>query len=221
LSIIGTTTTDQWYTAGRRSAITHKWRWDIEKILSPSRFTNWKESRHERSLLLASNDDDHCLVLKNTERYYFWTPSNCNTPRRYICSVPSIDIGCMNNHDNGRSYEGIANVTKLGMTSFQNKHLDESVINRLSMSNTIEGHCEITNKICIFQGYSCLKWNDPQILSSGMLFSDQSTWHHNYCRNPDGDRTPWCMVSRHQFDLCDIPLCNQVADGILFIFNCK
>ena len=41
----------------------------------------------------------------------------------------------------------------------------------------------------------------------GSVFVGQESWEHNFCRNPDGDSAPWCMVSDHQFDLCDVPPC--------------
>uniref|UniRef100_A0A914URE5 Uncharacterized protein n=1 Tax=Plectus sambesii TaxID=2011161 RepID=A0A914URE5_9BILA len=61
-------------------------------------------------------------------------------------------------------------------------------------------------------GYPCHAWDDAAMLKAGVLFPRQTDWHHNFCRNPDGDRRPWCMVSPTQYDLCDIPACDQQQD---------
>ena len=63
--------------------------------------------------------------------------------------------------------------------------------------------------MCNFSGFQCLQWNSEAVLMNGALFSEQTAWDHNRCRNPDGDRAPWCMVSPTRFDLCDIPVCQQ------------
>lgn len=57
-------------------------------------------------------------------------------------------------------------------------------------------------------GTSCIKWNDPQVLRTGTTFDQQQTWNHNFCRNPDGDTSPWCMIGAKQYAPCDIPDCS-------------
>ncbi|KAL5019250.1 hypothetical protein ScPMuIL_004972 [Solemya velum] len=38
---------------------------------------------------------------------------------------------------------------------------------------------------------------------------------HNFCRNPDGDKQPWCWVDvyKSDFGYCSIPLCEDLANG--------
>ena len=39
---------------------------------------------------------------------------------------------------------------------------------------------------------------------------DQSTWNHNYCRNPGGlEETPVCYIDLQTYDACSIPKCNE------------
>ncbi|XP_072347735.1 salivary plasminogen activator beta-like [Scyliorhinus torazame] len=92
-------------------------------------------------------------------------------------------------------------------------------------------HCEIDNKSnCIESGkeYSgtrdytesgaeCLKWHSSVVLGrkynarrSGA--SELGLGNHNYCRNPDGDKKPWCYVQGSIYwEYCDIPTCQTVV----------
>lgn len=63
------------------------------------------------------------------------------------------------------------------------------------------------------EGVGCMKWNDPQVLTSGTTFDGQRNWEHNFCRNPDGDTSPWCMVGAKQYAPCDIPDCSTVEQS--------
>ena len=52
-------------------------------------------------------------------------------------------------------------------------------------------------------GDTCLPWNTPGLQ---ILFEEQNTWNHNYCRN-DGGETPICAIDESTVDECEIPMC--------------
>uniref|UniRef100_UPI0037E94E7B hyaluronan-binding protein 2-like n=1 Tax=Semicossyphus pulcher TaxID=241346 RepID=UPI0037E94E7B len=64
-------------------------------------------------------------------------------------------------------------------------------------------------------GYECLFWNSHFILARGVdpfdSFEDQDgLGPHNFCRNPDGERMPWCFYRRGPhllWDYCDVTEC--------------
>ncbi|XP_010868378.2 hyaluronan-binding protein 2 [Esox lucius] len=64
-------------------------------------------------------------------------------------------------------------------------------------------------------GDECLFWNSHFILQKGTdpfndFEDDDGLGPHNYCRNPDGDKKPWCFIRMGQkllWDFCDIRKC--------------
>uniref|UniRef100_G3NHR9 trypsin n=1 Tax=Gasterosteus aculeatus TaxID=69293 RepID=G3NHR9_GASAC len=68
-------------------------------------------------------------------------------------------------------------------------------------------------------GHECLYWNSHFILESGAdpfnSFEDSDgLGPHNFCRNPDGDKMPWCFFRqgrRLSWDYCDVTKCLQPA----------
>lgn len=64
-------------------------------------------------------------------------------------------------------------------------------------------------------GLKCLPWDSPAV--SHKVFTawrsdarEVGIGSHNFCRNPDGDLSPWCHVykgSQLTWELCDIPKC--------------
>ncbi|XP_061545950.1 hyaluronan-binding protein 2-like [Phycodurus eques] len=69
-------------------------------------------------------------------------------------------------------------------------------------------------------GDECLYWNSHFILEKGMYpfnsFEDSDgLGPHNFCRNSDGDLTPWCFFRRGRkllWNYCDVNECSE--DGI-------
>ncbi|KAK1164520.1 urokinase-type plasminogen activator-like [Acipenser oxyrinchus oxyrinchus] len=66
-------------------------------------------------------------------------------------------------------------------------------------------------------GNECLDWDYP-LLDFGYYSSEQAMLvqlgldDHNYCRNPDSSRKPWCYVRKgHRFEkeFCSVPACAQ------------
>ncbi|XP_020493926.1 hyaluronan-binding protein 2 [Labrus bergylta] len=64
-------------------------------------------------------------------------------------------------------------------------------------------------------GDECLYWNSHFILANGVdpfkSFEDKDgLGPHNFCRNPDGERMPWCFFRRGRrllWDYCDVVEC--------------
>ncbi|RXN00731.1 Urokinase-type plasminogen activator [Acipenser ruthenus] len=66
-------------------------------------------------------------------------------------------------------------------------------------------------------GNECLDWDYP-LLDFGYYSSEQAMLvqlglgDHNYCRNPDSSKKPWCYVKKgHRFEkeFCSVPACAQ------------
>uniref|UniRef100_A0A4X2KSX7 t-plasminogen activator n=1 Tax=Vombatus ursinus TaxID=29139 RepID=A0A4X2KSX7_VOMUR len=65
-------------------------------------------------------------------------------------------------------------------------------------------------------GNSCLKWNSPRLILKTYTAwkknaHDLGLGSHNFCRNPDNDRKPWCYVLKDNletWEYCDVPKCS-------------
>ncbi|CAH1247164.1 PLAT [Branchiostoma lanceolatum] len=61
-------------------------------------------------------------------------------------------------------------------------------------------------------GRTCINWSEATNMRySTMRYPDGEfgLGDHNYCRNPDQDKQPWCYVNMEQgFDYCEIPRCD-------------
>uniref|UniRef100_H3DNH7 trypsin n=1 Tax=Tetraodon nigroviridis TaxID=99883 RepID=H3DNH7_TETNG len=67
-------------------------------------------------------------------------------------------------------------------------------------------------------GLECLNWNSYFIVTNGedpySRYSDFDGLEENYCRNPDGDKKPWCYFkqqNRLMWDYCNVQMCTQVT----------
>uniref|UniRef100_A0A671RRE3 trypsin n=1 Tax=Sinocyclocheilus anshuiensis TaxID=1608454 RepID=A0A671RRE3_9TELE len=64
-------------------------------------------------------------------------------------------------------------------------------------------------------GDECLYWNSEFVLDKGAFpsvafASSEGLGPHNFCRNPDGDKKPWCFIKkdrRLRWDYCDVRKC--------------
>lgn len=64
--------------------------------------------------------------------------------------------------------------------------------------------------------HSCLYWNSHLLLQENYnMFMEDAEAHgigeHNFCRNPDGDKKPWCFIKANsakvKWEYCDVPVC--------------
>jgi len=65
-------------------------------------------------------------------------------------------------------------------------------------------------------GETCLKWSTPGLIQ---IAEGQSSWDHNYCRNPHNpdegiEDLPFCFVDMHNIEFCSIPRCNSRRQSI-------
>ncbi|XP_049270836.1 uncharacterized protein LOC119393259 isoform X3 [Rhipicephalus sanguineus] len=71
-------------------------------------------------------------------------------------------------------------------------------------------------------GKPCIRWGDPRngpSVSRHYPQAYQEMKWHNHCRSPDGDDTPWCFVSKSEYEHCDIPECSEVqSPSVAIVF---
>ncbi|KAM9065042.1 hyaluronan-binding protein 2 [Sarcophilus harrisii] len=65
---------------------------------------------------------------------------------------------------------------------------------------------------------TCLHWNSHLLLREAYnVFMEDAELHgigeHNYCRNPDGDKSPWCFIQLDKrtlsWEFCDVTSCSS------------
>ncbi|KAK2896631.1 hypothetical protein QQF64_005850 [Cirrhinus molitorella] len=66
-------------------------------------------------------------------------------------------------------------------------------------------------------GDECLDWNSEFVLdkqSFPSVASSEGLGPHNFCRNPDGDKKPWCFIKKNKrlrWDYCNVRKCPTPA----------
>ncbi|XP_006831433.1 PREDICTED: hyaluronan-binding protein 2 [Chrysochloris asiatica] len=77
---------------------------------------------------------------------------------------------------------------------------------RGNVSNTVNRH-------------TCLYWNSHLLLQENYnIFMEDAEVHgigeHNFCRNPDGDKKPWCFIkvnkAKVKWEYCDVSVCSPL-----------
>ncbi|XP_011357574.1 factor VII-activating protease [Pteropus medius] len=67
--------------------------------------------------------------------------------------------------------------------------------------------------------HSCLHWNSNLLLQQHYnMFMEDAEAHgigeHNFCRNPDGDKKPWCFIKvnneKVKWEYCDVSACSAL-----------
>ncbi|XP_054437200.1 hyaluronan-binding protein 2 [Pteronotus mesoamericanus] len=67
--------------------------------------------------------------------------------------------------------------------------------------------------------HSCLYWNSHLLLQEHYnMFMEDAEAHgigeHNFCRNPDADKKPWCFIkvnnAKVKWEYCDVSLCSAL-----------
>uniref|UniRef100_A0A8C1SAF5 trypsin n=1 Tax=Cyprinus carpio TaxID=7962 RepID=A0A8C1SAF5_CYPCA len=69
------------------------------------------------------------------------------------------------------------------------------------------------------EGDECLDWNSEFVLDKGSFpaaafASSEGLGPHNFCRNPDGDKKPWCFIKKNRrlrWDYCNVRKCPTPA----------
>lgn len=62
-------------------------------------------------------------------------------------------------------------------------------------------------------GERCISWDDSRLAKDGSIFLDNDKiWDHNFCRNPEGDKSPWCFTDIAKYSFCDIPMCRNETE---------
>ncbi|XP_060771595.1 plasminogen [Neoarius graeffei] len=73
-------------------------------------------------------------------------------------------------------------------------------------------------------GFTCQRWDSQKPHNHGYIptaFPDKYL-EENYCRNPDGDPSPWCFTTNpsKRWDYCSIPRCTAEPPTIIPELNC-
>lgn len=79
-------------------------------------------------------------------------------------------------------------------------------------------------------GDACQPWDSPHlgfVLDPENIHKLGNLEGNNFCRNPDGDSSPWCIAPNGEFDYCDIPQCPETREPMPSVrcaadeFQCK
>ena len=71
-------------------------------------------------------------------------------------------------------------------------------------------------------GDSCVPWDTPElsfVLDDDKIPNLGPLEGNNFCRNPDGDSSPWCIAPNGEFDYCDIPSCEEATNESMMATN--
>ncbi|XP_077326049.1 tissue-type plasminogen activator [Lithobates pipiens] len=138
----------------------------------------------------------------------------CEDGRSKCHSVPVMDCTEPKCYNGGRCRQAL----------YSSNHLC------LCLSGFSGEHCEIDTRTTCYQGSGesyrgnhsrtvsgavCVNWNSPAL--NGKRYTTQhrdalqfGLGNHNFCRNPDGEVSPWCYVFKdgaYNWDYCRVPSC--------------
>ena len=90
------------------------------------------------------------------------------------------------------------------------------------VQNSYLGNCKITDNGIEYKGkhnmtrngIPCQRWDStfPHVPSFKLSFPAETfSAQENYCRNPDGESSPWCYTvdQSERWDYCYIPKCSK------------
>jgi hypothetical protein len=65
-------------------------------------------------------------------------------------------------------------------------------------------------------GRDCIAWNSDNFWADRFASQNLHGFDTNYCRNPDGDLRPWCLIPDGLWQYCDIPVCEEDRMNSIF-----
>jgi hypothetical protein len=116
-------------------------------------------------------------------------------------------------------HQNIVNVDEFELLSSKLGELLSTVCQRLECSEAMTGNgqdylgCQTVTR----SGYTCQTWTAQSPHAHGYLpwnFPDGNIGDHNFCRNPDGDSTIWCITDtpNRWWEFCDARESNDIPN---------
>ncbi|XP_077118333.1 tissue-type plasminogen activator [Ranitomeya variabilis] len=142
----------------------------------------------------------------------------CEEGRSRCHSVPFKDCTETRCYNGGRCLQALYSPNYLCncLSGFTGEHCE---IDNLASCYEGSGQSYRGNHSRTYSGQVCVNWN-----SQGLNQKPYNTQHrdaqqlgignHNHCRNPDGDKNPWCYIfknGKYIWDYCSVPACRKNA----------
>ncbi|XP_075715035.1 tissue-type plasminogen activator isoform X1 [Rhinoderma darwinii] len=138
----------------------------------------------------------------------------CEEGRRRCHSVPFIECAETKCYNGGRCLQALYSPNYLCkcLSRFTGEHCE---IDNLASCYEGSGQSYRGNYSRTNSGAVCVNWN-TQALNQKMYHAQcrdaqqLGLGNHNYCRNPDGDNSPWCYIfknGKYSWDHCSVPAC--------------
>ncbi|XP_066449505.1 tissue-type plasminogen activator [Eleutherodactylus coqui] len=138
----------------------------------------------------------------------------CNDGRIRCHSVPVMDCNEIKCYNGGRCVKALYSPNYLCkcLSGFTGEHCETDTLASCyeGSGQFYRGNYSRTNS-----GLVCLNWNslelNEKIYKAQHKDAEQlGLGNHNYCRNPDGDKKPWCYIfknGKYIWDYCSVPTC--------------
>lgn len=135
--------------------------------------------------------------------YYFWNLEDLQTKLAFVCERKQKDIGCI--HGNGMKKNVFVSLV---LHYFSKKKIRTF----FPPGESYRGNANRGES-----GDACVMWDTPElsfVLDDDKIPNLGPLAENNFCRNPDGDSSPWCIAPNGEFDYCDIPQCGEDTEDM-------
>ncbi|KAM9313415.1 tissue-type plasminogen activator [Gastrophryne carolinensis] len=138
----------------------------------------------------------------------------CGEGRMRCHSVPFIECSEKKCYNGGRCVQALYSSHYLCQchNGFSGEHCETDM---LATCYEGSGQSYRGNHSRTVTGGTCVNWNSAELVQKRFTAQHRDALqlglgNHNYCRNPDGDISPWCYVfknGRYNWEHCSVPTC--------------